>query len=109
MKPNQLLLHCYGEYKNGVWQAFCLDFTIAVQGESPEEVVEKLKEQVCEYINDALVGVDQEHSRDLISRKAPLKYWAKYYFIRAMFSVHRLRDDIFCLFDLPLPVTAKGC
>ena len=32
------LLRCYAERHHGQWEAFCLDFDIAVQGSSFEEV-----------------------------------------------------------------------
>ena len=35
---------------------------------------------VQEYVSDALVGEDKEYAEQLLSRKAPLFEWLKYYF-----------------------------
>ena len=109
MKPNQLVLRCYAEHRDGTWQALCLDFTLAAQGDSPEGVIEKLEAQICEYVEDALVGIDKDHSKELIKRKAPPKYWAKYYYYRSLIALHRAKSDLFRLSDIPMPLTPKGC
>jgi len=54
MKPTEILLRCYMEKKNGYWQAFCIDLSLAVQGDTIEEVKGKLHEQIYDYLNDIL-------------------------------------------------------
>lgn len=79
MRPRQLLIRCYAERKQGYWVALCLDFTLAAQGESFEQAKAALDRQIREYVYDALAGEDKEHAPYLLSRRAPLRDWVKYY------------------------------
>lgn len=85
MKP--LLLRVYGERNDGQWVLMSLDFSLCVQADTLEEAEKKLREQVGMYIKDATVGPDQEHAESLLMRRAPLKFWAKFYFYRFVFWI----------------------
>ncbi|WGL63797.1 hypothetical protein QDX81_02025 [Pseudomonas sp. CW003PS] len=87
MKPIEILLRCYMEKKNGYWQAFCIDLSLAVQGDTIEEVKGKLHEQIYDYLNDIFEGEDRPYASQLLNRKAPLYQRAKYHF-------YKLRHDI---------------
>lgn len=84
MDPKQLILRCYGEKKGDVWQAFCLDLNLAVQGKTFQDVKGKLHQQIGSYLYDALEGEDRQYADQLLTRKAPLPFWAKYYFYKAL-------------------------
>ncbi len=84
MKPNELVLRCYVEKKNGCWQAFCVDLCLAVQGDSVDECKQKLHAQIAEYLYDAIEGEDKEYADELLNRKAPLYQVAKFNFFRFM-------------------------
>lgn len=79
MKPSELILHCYAKQKDNQWQAFCLDLTLAAQGDNFAEAKAKLENMVGEYVFDALVGEDKAFAEQLLSRRAPLREWLKYY------------------------------
>lgn len=74
---------CYAEREDGQWMAFCVDLTLAVQGESYEEVREKLHKQVISYVNEALT-IDRDHAQELLNRRAPLAWMAKFHFYSFM-------------------------
>lgn len=90
IKPNQLVLRCYAERKDGQWQAFCLDFDLASQADSFKDAKKKLEVQIAEYVYDALVGEDRDHSAQLLSRRAPISQWAKYYLYVALCKLNKL-------------------
>lgn len=92
MKPIQILLRGYVERKNGVWQAFCIDLCLAVQGESKDEVVTKLHEQIHDYLQDIFEGEDRPYASQLLSRKAPLAQIAKYHYLVMREHFLRIRD-----------------
>ena len=93
MKLNDLFLRCYAQRGNdGLWEAFCLDLTLAAQGSTFEEARQVLHEQIQEYVIDALVGQDKEHVATLLPRKAPLRYWLKYYWIKAMCRINTVKS-----------------
>lgn len=75
----QLFLRCYAEKVGNQWQAFCLDLSLAAQGDTFAEVKDKLDAMVAEYAYDALVGEDREYAEQLLTRRAPLRDWLKYY------------------------------
>ena len=82
MKPNDLILRCYAQQENDVWIAVCLDLCLAAQGDSLNEVKHKLEAQIADYVHDALVGDDREFAHQLLKRKAPLHFWARYYWLK---------------------------
>ncbi len=71
-------LACYAEKKGGYWQAFCLNFDLAAQGDSLADVRQRIEAQIDDYVREALVE-DREHAEYLLSRRAPLRMWLKYY------------------------------
>jgi hypothetical protein len=103
MKPAQLILRCYATNNDGVWEAFCLDLTLAVQGESFPEVKEKLESQITSYVNEALTK-HGDYADQLLNRKAPLWSWIEYYFYLTKFKLHYLKDDMFKIFKEPMPL-----
>lgn len=92
MKPVQFLMRGYVEHKDGVWQAFCIDLCLAVQGDSQEEVMKKLHEQTYDYLKDIFEGEDYPYAAQLLTRKAPLSQRLKYQYLLAREHLSRLRD-----------------
>lgn len=87
MQPKDLLIHCYFERDGDEWLAFCLDFTLVAQARTMEEANQKLLSQIREYVHDATVGEDRQHAGYLLRRRAPVKYWLKFYF--TLWQQHR--------------------
>lgn len=86
------LLRCYAERHQGRWEAFCLDFDIAVQGGSFEEVYGSLKEAVADYVArvSELPKSDQDR---LLRRRMP--FWSRLRFLVALlYSASRSRGDV---------------
>ena len=106
MKPTDLVLKGYAERdKNGMWHAVCLDFCLSTQGDSFEEVMKKMHEQIRDYIEDAVVGEDKAHVEYLFNRKAPAHQWIKYYGYGALCKLHIIKNGFAKLFREPLPLT----
>lgn len=82
MNPTQLVIRCYAEKENELWIAVCLDFCLATQGYSLNEAREKLENQITDYVYDALAGEDSEYASQLLTRKAPLNFWLRYYWLK---------------------------
>jgi predicted RNase H-like HicB family nuclease len=61
---------CFAQWRDGDWEGICLDFDIAVQGRSFEEVKAALEEAVDTYVEDAL-REEQSVARQLLRRAAP--------------------------------------
>ena len=104
MKPNKRMLRCYGERKGNIWQAFCVDLNLAVQGNSLQEVQSKLHQQVSSYLYDALEGEDKEYAEQLLNRKAPLYFWIKYYYCKLLCGFDGARKDFCRIFDETMPL-----
>lgn len=75
-------LLCFAEGKEGDWDAFCVDFDIAVQGRTFEEVYELLNQSIADYI-EAAFREDEVTRKRLLNRRAPLlvrwSYLLKYF------------------------------
>jgi hypothetical protein len=102
MKPNEILLRCYIERKEGSWQAFCIDLCLAAQGESEAEVKRKLHEQIYSYLVDIFEGEDQPYAAQLLNRKAPFSQIAKYHSIKFLCQLKRFKDR--CTFQDTMPL-----
>jgi hypothetical protein len=76
--PIQLVVHCIAQHKKGQWQAFSLEFGLAAQGESLQDVKRRLDSMVHSYVFDAL-GEDRSHALQLLRRKATWDVYVKYY------------------------------
>lgn len=72
MKSQDLIVRCLARRQGKVWEAFCLDFSLAAQGSTLDEARTKLHAQIESYVRDALT-VDREHAALLLQRKAPLR------------------------------------
>lgn len=108
MNVRNLMLRCYANKHNDQWQAFCIDFNLAVQGNSFTEVKRKLAEQVSTYIYDALVGDDKEFAEQLLSRKAPLKQRLTYHAIKLAHHIGLWRNGLHRLFKEPVPLVPQA-
>lgn len=104
VKPIQLVLRCYAVKDEGVWVASCIDLSLAVQGDSFEEVKEKLEAMIGEYVYDATVGEDREYAGQLLTRKAPYPEIVKYYWYLLLLKLGSLKQDIHRLFTEALPL-----
>lgn len=103
MKAKDLILRCLISQEDGQWIAMCLDFTLAAQADTPEQARRLLLSQIEEYLKDALVGVDREHASELLSRRAPVKYWIRYWMASCIHNIgnHRLMKA----FRQPVPLS----
>jgi hypothetical protein len=81
MRP---FVRCYAEGYGNRWEAVCLDFDIAVQGETFEAVVSSLHEAVELYI-ETLAELPETDRARLLRRQAPLS-------IRLRFLWHTIRS-----------------
>lgn len=79
MKPDCLLLRVYGEKSEGQWSLINLEFSLAAQADTFEEAKAILESQIREYVNDALTGEDRDHAFVLLHRRAPFKYFVKFW------------------------------
>lgn len=104
MKPSELILRCYAERRGDQWQAFCLDLSLAAQGDTFAEVKDKLDAMVAEYVYDALVGEDKEFAEQLLARRAPLRDWIKYYWYSALSRVGAIHEEAPRLFTSLIPL-----
>src|SRR5262249_11195199 len=77
---------CVARHGSEWWEALCLDFDLAVQGRSFDEVRALLDEAVNTYVADARAEAEPARSR-LLSRRAPLHVrvlWAWRFFMTAL-------------------------
>lgn len=102
MKPIEILLRCYIERKDGIWQAFCIDLCLAVQGDSLADVKRKLHEQIHSYLVDIFEGEDRPYAAQLLNRKAPFSQIARYHYLNLLCQIRRFKDR--CTFKDAMPL-----
>lgn len=91
----------YIKKEGNIYTGFCIDLTLAVQGESYSEVVNKLSNVINDYIEEALT-VDSKHKERLLNRKAGLSEYIKYYLI-AFISTFKKKHDRYNSIELCYP------
>ena len=69
MKHN-VILRCYAEGSQGHWEALCLDFDLAVQGKSFDEVYRELNSMIGSYVETVSEYPEKERRR-FLNRRAP--------------------------------------
>lgn len=94
---------CFARGREGDWEAICVDFDIAVQGRSFNEVRQALEDAIHSYVGAAHVE-DAETCAKLLNRRAPLLVrimWS----MRVLWSEWRSRDygDISASFPVACP------
>jgi len=105
MNPTKLVLQCYAKYTEGQWQALCLNFDLAAQAKSFDEVKAKLEAMIKEYVFDALVGEDKAFAQQLLNRKARLIEWIKYYYYGILLRFAHAKTEMYRLFSQPIPLS----
>ncbi|HJQ58205.1 MAG TPA: hypothetical protein VJ890_14960 [Vineibacter sp.] len=86
-----MLVRCYAEGRQGEWQAFCLDFDLAVQGTSFDEVNRKLAEQIDLYLESVMALPERDRDR-MLNRSMPLGIRLKFFY-RLLSVWWRTRDN----------------
>lgn len=82
MRPQSLVLRCYAEQEtDGSWFAICLDLNLYARGDDAQEARGKLHDFIVHYVRTALSS-DKEYIGDLLPRRAPIGFWAKWYYFR---------------------------
>jgi hypothetical protein len=79
----RLVVRCLLERYDDRWEAYTLEFGLAAQAESEQDVRRKLENMIECYVRDALVGEDREHAYELLRRRARWQIYARYYLARA--------------------------
>lgn len=65
-----LTLYCVARGHDSEWEAFCLDFDLAVQGRSADEVVGRLKTAIRSYVQTAMQEPEPTRTQ-LLTRRVP--------------------------------------
>ena len=71
---------CYAEGRPGNWEAVCLDFDLAVQGGSFDEVYKELNESISMYL-EYVRGLPRDEQVRFLSRKVPFGLRMKFILI----------------------------
>ncbi len=87
-RPTTGRIGCYAESRDGAWEAFCLDFDLAVEGESLEEARRGLREAVALYL-DHVRDLPVGERRRFIRRRAPLGHWLTFLRLRLFGTLGR--------------------
>ncbi|HEX5960976.1 MAG TPA: hypothetical protein VFY97_06985 [Rhodanobacteraceae bacterium] len=89
MRSKVIWVRSYAErLPDGQWQGFCVTFNLAAQADSSEGVRAKLTAMIDDYLHAATQGPDAAHASVLLSRRAPLYFWLKYFYIALKLRVH---------------------
>lgn len=102
MPQHRKVVHCYAEGRPGQWEAFCLEFDLAVQGSSCEDVMSKLRDQIELYVEE-VCELPVEDQRRLLSRGVPFAFRLRMlWFMAVSFLFSPSNDKQRAVYDCPL-------
>src|SRR3954469_11259802 len=78
---------CIARQEDGIWEAFCLDLDLAVQGDSFDEVRNDLGRMIVSYLESAQAEAEPARSQ-LLNRRAP-------FFVRLSWGLRFLAAAVF--------------
>ena len=80
MYAKDLIIRCYAEKQGDLWVAVCIDYSLAAQAETLDEVRTKLRAQIHDHLAEAFSN--PKYAEQLLTRRAPISHFIKYYFGR---------------------------
>ena len=105
MQTLELTLRCFARKQGDQWEAACLEFCLAAQGDTLEEVRAKLDAQIRSYLKDISEGgPDYEYQHELLNRRAPFSSYLTFYCYLALGHVSALRRHVGCAFREVFPL-----
>ena len=105
MVSHERTLQCFAHGRGDRWEAICVDFEIAVEGRSLDDVRAILAESIRTYVEDA-VAEGQPTTERLLRRKTP--FWVRWR-LAAAYALYAARErrsldcDLKAGFDLLCP------
>jgi len=109
ISPDKLVLRCYGhKIKAGKWFGLCLNFNIAIEADTQEQLKLKMNHALTSYIETVLDTNDITSIPELLTRRAPLKDWLIYYKIKLTVFISNFPDNFTFKEALPFHL-AHGC
>ncbi|HSU05710.1 MAG TPA: hypothetical protein VLI93_09065 [Acetobacteraceae bacterium] len=101
------MLLCYAEGRNATWEAFCVNFDLAVQGTSFDDVRRKLDTAIAIYL-EGVAELPAAERKRLLNRRAPLSAWLGP-FLHLLKTGFTSRDcKLRYEFTLPAPIVATA-
>ncbi len=99
-----LKLRCYGfKASSGKWEGVCLEFNLATQADTFEQLRQKMNEIIISYIGSVFDTTDKSSIPRLLNRKAPLKDYFLYYLIKSIRTIKDIPTRIIFQELAPLP------
>ena len=83
---------CYAEGRPGNWEAVCLDFDLAVQGRSFDEVYRELDESISMYM-EYVSSLPEREQRRFLSRKVPLNLRLRFILVLLVTTLFKNSGD----------------
>lgn len=78
MQP-EIVLRCLLEHDEpDSWFAICLDLNVFARAATAGQARTRLHQEISRYLDEAYT-VDREHFADLVPRRAPLRFWLRFY------------------------------
>jgi predicted RNase H-like HicB family nuclease len=103
--PKSQPLYCIARGRDDRWEAFCLDFDLAVQGRSCDEAVERLKTGIAYYVAAAEAEPEPTRSQ-LLNRRAPWLTRMNWKLRVALWALRNRSRSEEATFGFPVPCPA---
>jgi predicted RNase H-like HicB family nuclease len=110
MPSQPFSVHCLIEREQSLWVGHCIELGISVQGDSVEDVRDRLHIAAQAYVDrvgELVRAGDKAGARQLLARKAPAAIRLKYHWANLLAALHIPRNGPSLWADqLPNPLTA---
>lgn len=103
MKPQDLILRCYGyETPENNWVLKCVDLAIVVEENSIEAAKKSLEDAIISYLEVVYDTEDKESIPKLLKRKSPLIDILRYHTLAFIFKIYEIKSKL--VFEEAIPI-----
>ncbi len=92
MNKHRKIIRCMAYKEKDLYIAVCLDLSLASQGNSLNEAMAKLDNQIKDYIDEALA--EPQYTQQLLNRPSPISLWIKYYWLKFLIAKNGNKQGI---------------
>jgi len=109
VSPDQLIIRCYGEKKGDKWIGVCLNLNLATEADSADKLIKKMNGLIRSYLETVYDTENKSSIPELVSRRAPLRDWCKYYLIKIGFFMKDFHKFFTFKEAIPIQIAVSSC
>jgi len=110
MKPQNLILRCYGyRTSRNTWAVKCIDLNIAEEEDTLPKAQKALEEAIKGYIETVMDTDDNASIPALLTRKSPIQDRIVYHTLSTLNTIHKFKSKLAFREIIPFHLSGGAC